>query len=549
MGTMPDFPRLLRAIGPLRLLILAGVAAGVVAAFAWMFNTVSEPDYALLFGDLDASDSAQIVSELESRAIPYKLSQDGDTILVPRDDAAKLRLQLAEQGLPSGGSMGYEIFDESDGFGATRFTQNVNLVRALEGELARTIRSLDPVKNARVHLVLPKRELFQRDQRQPSASIFLQMKGSRRLTAGQVSAVQNLVASAVPELSPERISIVDGRGTLLSEGSGDPAAVTGARADERRQTLEQDLTRTIESLVEKTVGPGNVRAQVFADMDFDRINSSEEIYDPDGQVVRSTQTVEQSASDKEGQAEQPVGVLPNLPDADQGGTDQRSRSSAESRSEETVNYEISKKVVNHVRETGNIRRLSVAVLVDGRYTEDGGGQIVYTPRPENELALIAKLVRGAIGFDQARGDSVEVINMRFAQPDVVEEEQPFDVLGLGKHDILKLAELLGVVILGLLVILLVVRPLIRRTLDVAPGGASTRSIPANQAAPALPAPEGTTALAALSGDNGAAGEAMINLSQVEGKVKASSVNQIGEFVTNHPDESLSIIRTWLHADT
>ena len=553
---MADATQVLRTLGPVRLLVIAGLAAGVVAAFAWMVNTVTEPEYALLYGDLEAGESAEIVSVLESSGVPYRLANEGATVLVPRDKTARLRLQLAERGLPSGGSIGYEIFDEGDGFGATRFTQNISLVRALEGELARTIRSLDLVKNARVHLVLPKRELFQREKREPTASIFLQMKGSRRLNSSQVSAVQNLVASAVPELQPERISIVDGKGTLLSQGSGDsPAAVT-VRADERRQALERNLVQTIESLVEKTVGAGKVRAQVFADMDFDRINSSEEIYDPDGQVVRSTQSVQQSASDKEGEPEGTVGIVPNLPDTGAAAGSQQNRSSAESRSEETVNYEISKKIVNHVRETGNIRRLSVAVLVDGRYSDDGTGQTVYSPRPEDELQLIAKLVRGAIGFDDSRGDTVEVINMQFVQPELAEAEKEFEFMGFGKSDILNLAELVGVLILGLLVILLVVRPLIKRTLDVVPTAGGTPVLAdATVSQPALtgPAqfPDGMPLpnVSDIPEVSGAAMETMVNLAQVEGKVKASSVNQVGDFVTNHPDESLSIIRNWLHSDT
>ena len=353
METLRTF---VRNLGPVRTAVLGGVALVLAGFFAWMIARAAEPPMALLYGELDMAEAGKITAQLDAARIPYQLGAGGTTVMVPADRVARTRMALAEQGLPSGGSVGYEIFDGANALGTTNFQQNVNLVRALEGELSRSIRSIGEVKTARVHLVLPQRELFSRDKPQASASVLLQMRGRNRLTPAQVAAIQQLVASAVPALAIDRISVVDGQGTLLSEGSGggDPVAGAAAKADQRRRTLENHLARTIEQLVERTVGPGKVRAEVSADMDFDRIDSSEEIFDPDGQVVRSTQTVDQSGSNRQG-ASQPVSVSTNLPDTEARPATETSEISAEKRSEETVNYEISKKVVNHVREAGTVQ--------------------------------------------------------------------------------------------------------------------------------------------------------------------------------------------------
>ena len=297
---MGAFLQMLRNLGPLRLAVMGGLLVGLLIFFTFLTTQLASPQMALLFGDLEIEDSSRIVSELEGMGVPFEIRQNGRQIHVPAEQALRLRLSLAQEGLPSGGSMGYEIFDRSDSLGTTNFVQNVNLVRALEGELARTIRSIQVVKSARVHLVLPRRELFSRERREPSASVILGMRGSIRLGPEQVTAIQHLVAAAVPDLSPGRISIVDDRGSLLARGFEDKlgAGTLGADSDERRRAYELRLSRTIEELLEKTVGFGNVRAEVSAEMDFDRINTAEETFDPDGQVVRSTQTIEETVSSR-----------------------------------------------------------------------------------------------------------------------------------------------------------------------------------------------------------------------------------------------------------
>lgn len=544
---------LIGTLGPVRLATIAAVTLLLAGVFGWLILKSGEVDQALLYGDLDASDAGRIVQQLDAIKVPYRLAADGTALFVPADQVAKLRVTLAEQGLPSGGSLGYEIFDRTDALGSTNFLQNVNLVRALEGELGRTMRSIDQVRAARVHLVIPRRDLFSRDRQEPSASVLLQMRGSSRLTQGQVSAVQHLIASAVPGLAASRISIVDGQGTLLS-GNGEDRDGDGTldgSADERRRQLEGRLARTIDQLLERTLGAGKVRAEVSATMDFDRVNSSEEIFNPDGQVVRSTQTVDEKSANTDSDANTPVGVAGNLPDANAGAGAgaQATASSSEQRNEETVNYEISKKVVNHVRETGTIKRLSVAVLVDGTYVAGSDGPRTYQPRSAAELDQLASLVRNAVGFDKQRGDTVEVINMRFAEVELPDEAIDEPLFGLQRGDLLRLAQYLVLFIFAVLVLVLVVRPLVVRTVGALPAPPQAEAIAAGAAPKALPGPGNTLPVPASA--EATAVEAiddMISVHNIEGQLKASTLRRFGDIVEKHPEETLAIIRTWLHSD-
>jgi flagellar M-ring protein FliF len=547
---MAKLNALVRALGPVRLSILAAVAVLLLAGFAWLTWQAGEPDYALLYGDLETTDAGQIVAQLEAAKVPYRLSRDGSAVMVPGDAVPRLRVTLAEQGLPSGGSIGYEIFDRTDALGSSNFLQNVNRVRALEGELARTIRSIDGVKAVRVHLVLPQRELFSRDKQQPSASVLLQMRGPMRLDAGQVASVQRLIASAVPGLASGRVSIIDGQGTLLSNGEDDAGdgVFLSAKSEERRRQIEGRLARSVEELLERTVGAGKVRAQVSAELDFDRINTSEEIFNPDGQVVRSTQTVQESGSntDRDGA---PVSVSSNLPDGATQPDSTGQSSSSENRNEETVNYEISKKVINHVREAGTIKRLSVAVLVDGVMAGAADGARSYQPRAQEELDRLASLVKTAVGFNAERGDTVEVINMPFVLPEITESE-PTLPLGLATSDLVRLAQYCALLAFALLALLLVVRPMVNRALQPAAvpagGGALPAAGPTAAAAPtALP---NTDAAAPLQIGAGGGDDGMVDLAHIDGRVRASSLKRLSDIVSAHPEESLAILRSWIYAE-
>jgi len=548
----------LKNIGPGRIAVVGGVFLALIAFFIIFVTRFTSPSMEALYSGLETGDSTRITSQLQTMGVKYELRQGGKEILVTSSEVTRIRLQLAEQGL-GGSVLGYELFDKSESIGTTNFLQNVNYVRALEGELSRTIESLNSVKGARIHLVLPKRELFSRQKQEPSASVFLRMRGSTRLSGEQVSAIQHLVAAAVPSLNPERISVVDNKGKLLAAGfeDGDGVGAISSKIEEKNRIMENRLSRTIEELLEKTVGFGRVRAEVHAEMDFDRISTNEETYDPEGQVVRSTQSIEETASARDAEGTPPVSVGTNLPDANLGGGDSQSSTSAENRTEETVNFEISKKVTNHIREAGTIKKLSVAVLVDYDRGVKEDGTRTPEARSEEEMELLANLVRGAIGYDADRGDQIEVINMEFR--DFIEEDEPLNLFfGLGKNDLLRVAEMLVLGIVALLVILLVVRPLISRAFEATSNAASaaqaaSERLLADQAggAPALAGPGGGSGVPAPSdaGGEDEQFEELIDIDRVEGRVKASSVKKVGEIVEKHPDEALSIIRAWMYQES
>ena len=541
----------LRNLGPLRLAALGGVGLALIGFFIYLIARFTTPEMALLYGDLEMTDSAEIVERLESMGVPYRLRRDGSEILVPADQALRLRMAMAEEGLPSGGSVGSEIFDRVDSLGTTSFVQEVNRLRALEGELARTIRSISQVKSARVHLVIPRRELFSRERSEPSASIILMMERGAALERSQVLAIQHLVAAAVPRLKPSAISIVDDHGTLLARGTEDDPTtlLTGTRATEMRIAYENRMARSIENLLQQSLGYGKVRAEVTAELDFDQITRNSETYDPDGQVVRSTQLIEEESRSTDGQGEAPVTVANNLPDAELAlpGTGPQSMSET-LRTEETINYEISRTVETHVRETGKVRRLSVAVLVDGTYETGPDGTVTYLPRSAEELGQIETRVRSAMGYDAARGDTVEIVNMRFADAVPMAEDETL-FLGLTRDDLMKIAELGVIGLIGVLFLLLVVRPLVLRLLEAEPEPEMEQQrllTDESELPPALAAPDETPE--PITDDEEVAREIdqMIDINQIEGRVRASSLRKISEIVEKHPEEAVNIMRGWMY---
>lgn len=542
---MNSFVETLRGLGTGRMIVMSMTVVAVgIMLFVFTARFTDTP-MTLLYGDLDLAEASEIAARLDGMGVPYELNGNGTQVLVPADAALRMRMALAADGLPSGGSIGYEIFDREDAFGSGRALQDINLVRALEGELARTIRTFAQIQAARVHLVMPKRELFSQDKQQPTASIIVKVRGGSTLNPGQVAAIQHVVAAAVPGLSPMNISVADDSGTLLARGDGDAegAGPVAAAANDARTALETRLKGQIETLLEKSVGVGRVRAQVTAEVDFDRVTENTETFDPDGQVVRSTQTIEDGSSSNKQDAAPNVSIANELPEGEpEGATSENTQSSQ--RTEETVNYEISKTITNHIREGGTIKRLSVAVLVDGAYTTAEDGTETYQPRPQEEIDQLTALVRSAVGYDETRGDVVEVVNMPFARS--AEEPLPEDdgpMLGLMKSDYMRIAEMAAMLIGVLLVALLVLRPLIATAFRPRAAGATGDGAqPAQLAGPG----QGPAQLAPPEGGEG---DAMINVEQVEGRVRESAMKKVNEIVDNHPQETLNILRNWIYEET
>jgi flagellar M-ring protein FliF len=535
----------MKSMGKGRLLVMIFTALACLGVFGVLALKITQANLVPLYTNLSLEDSAKLVSELEKTGVPYELASGGTQIMVPADRVLRLRMSMAGQGLPSIGSIvGYEIFDREAAFGSSNFVMNINMVRALEGELARTISSITNVDSARVHLVMPHRELFSRDRGKPSASVTIKMRGGHSLERAEVTSVTHLVASAVPGLEASRVTVVDNFGRLLARGDGSEGMnASASTAQDYRTAYENRVQNVLEDLIEKVVGVGKVRVTVSADINFDRTVINSEKYDPEGQVARSTQSTsdKENAQDKMGKDN--VSVAGNLPEAKGAGESTGGSNRDAEQTSETINYEISKTVQNQIKEGGNVNKISVAALVDGKYSEpDADGKTTYSPRTEEELKQIKTLITTAIGYDEKRGDKIEVVNMPFSQAaDGGDEESFFQKFKLEMQGIIQTL-IMGVV--AILAILLVLRPALMIMLKQV-------QAPSDKVAGDLAALEGPAAAAgrlpaaAGGGMMSAEPELLIDVANVKGGMKSSSMKKINEIVEKYPEETMGVLRQWI----
>jgi flagellar M-ring protein FliF len=422
------------------LLTLAGIW-GVV-------NFSNRIEYRVLFANLSAEDAGSIIDKLKEKKLPFELNRAGDAISVPEEKVAELRLELATAGLPRGGGVGFEIFDQKMKFGATEFEQQLNYRRALQGELARTIGSLDEVQSVRVHIALPKDSLFVEEQRKTTASVTMKLKSGRVLRPPQIDGIAHLVASSVEGLSPENVMVIDSRGAILSKPTGDPKfmRVTASQM-EYQQNLEKDLAGRIQTMLENVVGQGKSVVRVAADLDFRVTEKTEETYDSEAPVVRSLQR----QTEKSGAADTGKAATSG---ASASGTQEREKVN------EVINYEINKVINKTVMPTGEVKKLSVAVLVDGTYQKDKQGKEVYQPRDKKEIDGLEDLVRKSIGFNASRGDQVAVSNMPFKKlPDEeIADASPWWEKVVVFAPFMKYA---GTIAVLMMVLIFVIRPAVR----------------------------------------------------------------------------------------
>ena len=556
-GAVNGILEIVNKLGPQRLVAMGAVTLALIGFFAFVMTKMSTPGLGVLFSDLPVADANTIIRDLDSRGVKYEIKQDGSTILVPRDMTTRLRMEFAGKGLPAGGNVGYEIFDKSDSFSATSFVQGVNQLRALEGELSRTIKGLDRVQQARVHLAIPEKKLFDREKQEPRASIVLKVRGE--LDQSQIRAIRHLVATAVQGLKPEKVSIVDEAGRLLADGAGNESDAS-ALAQDKQSSHERRLKGQVEDIVASIVGRGRARVQVAAEMDFNRIQQVTDTFDPEGRVVRSTQSRTENQQSQEAKDNQ-VSVAAELPQQNQN-QQAAQQKDATQRNEEITNFEISKTTRTEIIEAGRVKRLSVAVLVDGVYTPGTNGQNAYQPRAAEELERIAALVRSSIGFDRARGDQVEVINLRFAEgvATIEGKSQTFmeQMLALTKEDALRMVELAVFGVLTLLVTLLVVRPLLRQ-MGI---GSKDKKDGSSAPPPALTGLQGVIAASGMVG--GVPGQPLAlpgpgmdsammpaNSNQqggaaaIQHALQQGAIDHLGKIVQDNPSESVAIVRQWV----
>ncbi|MES2252327.1 MAG: flagellar basal-body MS-ring/collar protein FliF [Pseudomonadota bacterium] len=541
MDIIKDF---IEKIGFARAASIAGTILASTAFFIFLIVRTQEPEMGLLFAQMDPGDGAKILERLRSMNIPTEVRGEGNQIFVPLENIAKLRMELATDGLPAGGTIGYEIFDKTDVLGTTHALMDINFLRATEGELAKSVRTIQGVQSARVHLVIPKRELFSQEKSTPSASIILKMKGVSRLSVNQVLSIQHLVASAIPDLTLDKISIIDDKGTLLAKGQdrteyGNDSSIN---QQETRQAFEGKLSRSIESLLERTLGPGRARAEISAELDFDKITSTSVEFNPDGQVARSIQNSNEGSNGNEASAADAITVQNALPDPGAtAGTGSQSKNQA-TRTDENTSFEISNTTRTHIKESGTIKRLSIAVLIDGTYKKGADGKDAYSPRTAEEITQITDLVRTAAGFKEDRGDTVKIVNMRFNEN--LEPDKKLTLMTKITNTVSqpKTMDLLLLAGIGMLLFFGVIRPMVLKL-----AGISSGSKNASQTITA----ENDDIYGEEDFPNGiqrGTKQNMIDMENIEGRVNTSSIKRISEIIEKHPDEAVAIMRTWIHAE-
>ncbi|RKY86909.1 flagellar M-ring protein FliF [candidate division KSB1 bacterium] len=376
-------------LSPKQKVIIGLISVVSVILIIVLMNWVSEKQFVILFSNLDPKDAQLIVQKLEDEGISYKLQEEGTVILVPEGTELRLRLKMASEGLPQMGGVGFELFDKT-ALGMTDFVQKLNFRRALEGELARTIRSLEAVTRARVSIVMPEPSLFIEDKKEATASVLIGLKPNTTLSKEQVRSIANLVAFSVEGLRPENISIVDVYGNLLSEDlNREPIIALTANQIQLQRSIEEELRKKVETQLNTALGPGNSIVRVAAEMDFKQVKRYSESYDPENRVVRSEERHEESGAS--------IDTL-----------------STPSRSEVSItNYEINKVTEDVNDHLGKIKRLTVSVAVNGTYRDLGGGKREYVPRTPEELSRIETMVKNAVGYNEARGDQINVVDFQF----------------------------------------------------------------------------------------------------------------------------------------
>ncbi|MCQ8185524.1 flagellar M-ring protein FliF [Parvularcula sp. BGMRC 0090] len=564
---MENIVQRLKDMGANRLMMAGGVGALVIAALVAIILAFSKPQMSVLFSGLTDADAGAVVSELEAMDVPVNLSADGRTIYAPQGRIPRLRMLLAEKGMPSGGAVGYELFDDKSSLGLTSFMQDMTRLRAMEGELSRTIQTLDTVESARVHLVMARRDPFSREKAEPTASVVVRMRGARALDGDQAASIRHLVASAVPQLNPGKVSVLDARmGAVFAEENGPmagAASVNGLQAE-----IEARLARAAESVLVPTLGAGRVRVQVAADLRTEREVRREERFDPKETALRSRQTIDETEAETRADGDQPVTVEQNLPESEVGnvGGAQGNSSNLE-RSESVVNYEISSVRSEQVIEPGDVERLSISVIVDNKRITGADGEVTYEPRTEEELAKLAALVRSAVGFDASRGDEITVENLPFVDlDDTMPRFAPSNITEVVYRNFDSITKAVALLLIGIAIIFGIVRPVLSRLLpsgagagtDLEPvamgelslddlglgGGEEGGGLPGMIGAdgnptshPALAAPKQSVA------DNL---DMMLELRDVDGKVRASSIKKLGSIAEQYPEEVVAILRTWIY---
>lgn len=524
-------------LGTRRLMLMGGVALVLLATLGTLALQDGTPEMGFLYTDLEPAAAQSITEKLKAQDIPFEITADGTSVMAPRDRLAELRMSLAGEQL--GGKIGYEVLDEEEPFGVSASRARLNETRAIEGELVRSIESLENVTKARVHIVMPERAVFTAEARKATAAVTVKTVG--RLSGESVQAIRHLVASAVPDLSPESVSVIDQAGTLLAR-AGEPGATSGADLDERQTAIETRLRSQIETMLEPIVGFGKVRAEVAVLIDRDQRREEAQVFDPDTQVIARQITVESGEQNDETAASADgATVAAQLPEGEaQGGTTGGdSRRSASNENSEDTTYENSKTHTVTVHAPGKINRLTVAVMVDG-----GEGGL-----PPAQVQRLTRLVENAVGFDSERGDSVVVEAMPFAAAELLDDKEESWLSPTAVEHLMNVLKLLIIIAAGLVAV-----RMLRPKAAPEPAAEATMLTAQNPEMLALAEqaadgdPEAIKRLEALHNqDDSVLLDQEIALAQVDGRIKLSALKRIGDAITASPAESASVIRQWMNS--
>lgn len=501
----------------------AAIAAAIVAV---LFLMNQGPEYQTLYTQLSAEDSGAVIEKLKEKRVPYKV--DGQAISVPADKVYETRMELAGEGLPQGGGVGFEIFDKT-AFGVTDFVQKVNYKRALQGELSRTITQIKEIETARVHLAIPEKGVFLEDKKKARASVIVKLKPGKQLTQGQVSSIVHLVANSADDLKPEDVAVVDTAGRMWTREAGeDSAMMLSATQLEYKRTLEKDYEHRVQSMLEKTVGADKVVARVAADVDTRHVERTEEKYDPDGQVVRSEQRNKETSVGGVAALGVP-GVLSNMPETAQPAKTGAGSPASSNRAGEVINYEISKVTSHVVEPTGALKRLTVSVLVDGTYAPAAAGAAgapvdakgAYTPRTEEEITRFTEMVKAAVGYDEKRGDVITVVSTPFdpgvPEAEIVPEKEPI----VAPELVPVIIKYSTIALIAIFVIVFIVRPLMKRM--------TSEKLALEEIQKSMPALGGGADIAALE----------------EGKRDIDSVERLKRVVRENPQQVAMVLKGWI----
>lgn len=562
---------MLRQVG-----LLVGLAASVAIGFAVVLWS-QQPDYRPLYGSLAGMDTKQVIDTLTTANIPYTVEPNSGALLVKADDQSRARIALASAGVASSdGNVGYESLDKEQGLGTSQFMETARYRRSLEGELARTIGSLNNIRAARVHLAIPKSSVFVRDERRPTASVLVEMYPNRTLDAGQVSAIVNLVATSVPELNKSSVSVVDQKGTLLSAQLEDNALTMAGKQYDYSRRMESMLTQRVHNILQPVVGSDRFKAEVSADLDFSAVESTSEQFNPDQPALRSEQSTSEQRSSASGPSGVP-GALSNQPpapatapqNATQGqaaagaiqagqplldangqqimdpatGQPMLAPYPADKRQQSTKNFELDRSISHTKQQQGRLSRLSVAVVVDDQAkVNPADGTVTLAPWTTQELARFTRLVQDAVGFDASRGDSVTVINVPFAPNSAEVISEPAFYKEPWFWDIMKQA-------MGVLFILVLVFGVLRPVLNNITGGGKGKAGDAELGAAG--AMGGVAALgmdSELANDRVSLGgpQSILLPSPTEGY--DAQLNAIKSLVAEDPGRVAQVVKEWINAD-